>query len=356
MLAHELRNPLAPIVNALEIMRLGGEAEPRLNRAREVIERQTSHLTRLVDELLEVSRITIGKITLRREAVEIGGVLTQALEAARPLMEARKHQVDVTLPDGPMRARGDAMRLTQVLLNLLNNAAKYTPEGGKIQVQARREADHAVIRVRDNGYGIVPELLPHIFDLFTQGERAPDRSQGGLGIGLTLVHRLVELHGGRIEAFSAGAGHGSEFVVRLPLLPSPVIETEAAQPQVEPAAKTARRVLVVDDNLDCAESLAELLGYSGYEAAIARDGQSAIDSVESFKPEVVLLDIGLPGTDGYEVARILRRKFADRKLLLIAISGYGQENDRARSKAAGFDYHMVKPVIHAELLRRIAAR
>ncbi len=355
MLAHELRNPLAPIVNALEIMRLVDQHEPRMARALELIERQTRHLTHLVDELLEVSRITIGKVSLNREVVEIGNILTQALESARPLMESRKHQLEVILPDEPMQVEGDPTRLTQVLLNLLSNAAKYTPEHGKIRLQAGREGQQIVLRVRDNGYGISPQFLPQIFDLFTQGERTLDRAQGGLGIGLTITRRLVELHGGTIAAHSPGAGEGSEFVLRLPRLARPDHKPDNSAQLVAPGLSASRRVLVVDDNVDCADSMAELLAICGFEVAIARDGHSALELARGFEPDVILLDIGLPGVDGYEVARRLLSMSGERKPLLVATSGYGQERDRERSRLAGFDYHLVKPIRHAELLSILSA-
>jgi signal transduction histidine kinase len=251
MLAHELRNPLAPIVNALAILRLLNQHEPRQARALELIERQTTHLTRLVDELLEVSRITIGKVSLHKEVVEIGSVLTQALENARPLMESRKHQLEVILPDEPMQVEGDPMRLTQVLLNLLNNAAKYTPERWENPSAGGARRTQIVLRVRDNGYGIAPQLLPHIFDLFTQGERTLDSAQGGLGIGLTITRRLVEMHGGTISASSPGVGEGSEFVVRLPRFEAHH-EADSAPPIAVPELDARRRILVVDDNVTTA--------------------------------------------------------------------------------------------------------
>ena len=318
MLAHELRNPLAPIVNALEVIRRLEQGEPRLRRALDIIERQSRQLTNIVDELLEVSRITIGKITLHKEVVEIGNMLTQALETARPLMEARNHRVEVILPNEPMQVEGDQARLTQALLNLLNNAAKYTPEHGNIRIQAAREGEQIVLQVCDNGYGMAPELLPHVFDLFTQAERTLDRADGGLGIGLTIARRLVELHGGSITASSSGPGLGSKFEIHLPRLAPSNQERNASLPAATARKLDNRRVLVVDDNIDYTETMAELLGICGFEVAIARDGNSALEIARNFEPHAILLDIGLPGFDGYEVAQRMVAMFGEKKPLLIA--------------------------------------
>ena len=344
MLAHELRNPLAPIRNAVQVMNLLGGGEPNLQRAREMIDRQVKHLARLVDDLLDVSRITRGKINIHKEPVELATVIARAVETSRPLLDARGQALAVSLPPEPVLVEGDATRLAQVFANLLNNAAKYTNDGGRVAVTVERDGGEIVVRVRDTGIGIPAELLPRVFDLFTQGDRSLARSEGGLGIGLTLVRSLVEMHGGKAEAFSAGPGQGSEFVVRLPILerrrsrrPAPG-EAEAAG-----HGTTPRRILVVDDNHDAAESLALLLRAEGHEVRTAHDGATALDAVRAYQPEIVLLDIGLPKMDGYEVARRLRAQEGTRRALLVALTGYGQEEDRRRAAEAGFDAHLVKP-------------
>jgi signal transduction histidine kinase/DNA-binding response OmpR family regulator len=346
MLAHELRNPLAPIRNATEILRRQGPHEATLDWAREVIDRNVHQLSRLVDDLLDVSRITRGKIRLQREPVEMAAVVAQAVEISQPLIHGRKHQLAVALPPEPVWVNGDSTRLAQVLANLLNNAAKYTDEGGRIWLTLERAGGEVVVRVRDTGVGIPPEMLGSVFDLFTQVDRSLDRSQGGLGIGLTLVRRLVEMHGGSVAAYSGGPNQGSEFVVRLPALaaPPPPRPSENGSRR-EPVVKSARRrVLVVDDNVDAAEGMALLLRLSGHEVRTAHDGPSALGAVDAFRPELVLLDIGLPRMDGYEVARRLRARPELAALRLVAITGYGQEEDRQRCKEAGFDQHLVKPV------------
>ena len=354
-LAHELRNPLAPISNAVQVVRLKGPPDPDLWWARDVIERQIKQLTRLVDDLLDVSRITRGKIELRKEALLLESVVQDAVETSRPLIEAAQHSFDVTLPGEPVRLHADRLRIAQVLSNLLNNAAKYTPEGGKIELVATRRGDSVEIGVRDSGIGISSEALPRIFEMFTQADRAEVRAQGGLGIGLSLVKRFVEMHGGSVAAHSAGPGLGSEFVVRLPVLPaaSPIKETSHNGNSVHHAASpNHHRVLVVDDNQDNADSLALLLRSFGNEVRTANDGVHALEAVAAFRPQVVLLDIGLPNMDGYEVARELRRRPEGRDVLLVAMTGWGQEEDRRRSQAAGFDEHFVKPV-DLELLRAL---
>ncbi len=346
-LAHELRNPLAPVRNALHLIQLAGQNPEAVEHARQMIERQVEHLVRLVDDLLDVGRITRGKINLQKEPVDLADVIARAVESSRPLIDARRHNLEVTLPKTPLTVEGDPVRLAQVFLNLLNNAAKYTPEGGKIWLTARREDGKAVVRVRDTGMGIPHEMLPKVFDLFTQAERTLDRSEGGLGIGLTLVRRLTEMHGGSVEAFSAGPGQGSEFVVRLPLLtaapPAPAPETPAELPgRTEPVPP--RRILVVDDNQDSAESLAMLLRLFGNDVRTAHDGHLALAVAEAYRPDVVLLDIGLPGMNGYDMARAIRKMPALDQAVLVALTGYGAEEDRRRSREAGFDAHLVKPV------------
>jgi signal transduction histidine kinase/DNA-binding response OmpR family regulator len=345
MLAHELRNPLAPIRNGIQVLRMLEPKEPILAQVSEMIDRQTKHMTRLVDDLLDISRITSGKIRLQRVPMEAARVVESALETARPLLDARRHAFTLSMPPQPVWVNGDPDRLAQVLANLLNNAAKYTREGGRVDLCMEQEDQEVVFRVRDNGIGIEPEMLSRVFDLFTQVDCSLDRSQGGLGIGLTLVRSLVEMHQGRVEALSRGPGQGSEFVVRLPALK----ETIAAPPEgrighAECLEKGPCRVLVVDDNVDAAESLAILLRLSGHEVRMARDGPEALAAAAGFSPHMVLLDIGLPGMDGYEVARRLRSGPATGEAVLVALTGYGEEEHRRKSREAGFDRHVIKPV------------
>jgi two-component system CheB/CheR fusion protein len=345
MLAHELRNPLAPIRNAAQVLKLIGPDDPNQQRAREIIERQTQHLTRLVDDLLDVSRITQGKIALAREPLDLATIINRAVETSRPLIEARHHQLTVRLAPESLRVEGDLTRLVQVVGNLINNAAKYTDEGGQIEVATSREDGEAVISVRDNGMGIPADLLPHVFDLFTQADRSLDRSQGGLGIGLTLVRQLVELHGGRVEARSQGPGRGSEFLVRLPVLATGRAgRIEESVSDNTPSASHALKVLIVEDNLDSAEMLAFMLTLRGHQVHVAHSGAEALEAARAFEPQAVLCDIGLPGMNGYEVAMRLRERGESRAMALIALTGYGQEEDRRRAKEAGFDYHLTKPV------------
>ncbi|HXZ85555.1 MAG TPA: PAS domain S-box protein, partial [Myxococcota bacterium] len=355
-LAHELRNPLAPIRNSLLVLRAGGTAA-NSTHVHDMIERQLSHLIRLVDDLLEVSRITSGKVDLRRERVELADVVRAALEASMPAIDAAGHQLELALAGEPLVLEADAVRLAQVLANLLNNAAKYTEEGGSIQLSARREGGSAVVSVRDNGLGIPPAMLPRVFDLFTQIDRTLGRAQGGLGIGLALVKRLVEMHGGRVEARSAGWGAGSEFVVRLPLAPSEAASrADAAPPARTPAVRVRRRFLVVDDNRDAADSLALLLEAYGAEVQVAYDGSSALAQLRGVRPDVVLLDLGMPGMDGFELAARIRKQPELAGILLVALTGWGQPEDRRATRAAGFDLHLVKPVSPPELRELIALR
>jgi len=344
MLSHELRNPLAPIRNALGVMRMNGVSEAALEWAKTVVDRQITHLTRLVDDLLDVSRIASGKITLQREPLEVAQVVAGAVESSQPFIESRGHTLDLSLPEEPLRIHGDLTRLSQVVMNLLDNAAKYTPEGGRIRLSAGREGEMAVIRVRDTGIGMAPDLLPKIFDLFTQGDRSLDRPEGGLGIGLTLVYRLIMLHGGSVEALSEGPDRGSEFILRLPLLtlePPPRSRTAS---RTERRSDISRRVLVVDDNEDATETLELLLQLWGHEVRVAYDGESALAQAAELQPDIILLDIGLPGMSGYEVARRLRALPENRDAMLVAVTGYGQDSDRRQSQEAGFDHHLVKPV------------
>jgi PAS domain S-box-containing protein len=343
MLGHELRNPLSPILSALQILRQPDTDSSVAEWSRKVIERQVQHMARLVDDLLDVSRITRGKIELRMEPVDLLAVVARAVEASRPLIEKNGHELTPSLPPEPVPLRGDPTRLEQVICNLLNNAAKYTPPGGRIWLTVEREGNEAVLRVRDNGMGIRPEMLTRVFDLFVQTERGLDRAMGGLGIGLTLVRSLVELHGGKVQAFSAGLGEGTEMVVRLPVLPAlPKEQPAAAQPSAR--STDVLSVLVVDDNLDSARTLAMLLRLWGHEVYLASDGPSALKLADAYQPDVVLLDIGLPEMDGYEVAQELRKRPGMAKALLIALTGYGQEEDKRRSQQAGFNKHLVKPI------------
>jgi signal transduction histidine kinase len=343
MLSHELRNPLAPIRNAAEVMRRIAPADPAIAWARDVVERQVTHLAQLVDDLLDVSRITQGKIALKKEPVELGKVIQHSIETARSMLEAKRHQLVLGMPSTPIWVHGDFARLAQVVGNLLNNAAKYTAEGGRIELTASADRGEAVITVRDNGIGIDGELLPHVFELFTQGERTLDRSQGGLGVGLTVVQRLVDLHQGRVEVHSAGIGKGALFRITLPCI-SEVPQQHPADGAARPAARSGgRRVLVVDDNIDAAESIAVFLRLEGHEVRTVGDGAQALSIAQVFAPHVAVLDIGLPGMSGYEVAKRLRQKGLDAPGLLIALTGYGQREDRSRSDEAGFHHHFVKP-------------
>lgn len=344
MLAHELRNPLAPIRNAVELLRLNKHDESALAWSRDVIDRQVGHLARLVDDLLDISRITRGKIRIRRKKTKVAEFVAHALESSRPLIEARRHRLNVALSSEPLWVDGDAARLAQVLTNLLNNAAKYTPEGGYLWLSGSRERENVVFRVRDTGVGIAADMLPTVFDLFTQADRSLERADGGLGIGLTLVKRLVEKHGGSVEAYSEGAGRGSEFVVRLPLAAPEQSWPQHGADQPSPSTQRQNRILVVDDNIDGADSLAILLRLGGHEVSLAHDGPAALEVAQAFRPEVVLLDIGLPVMDGYEVAKRLRNRDATRNAVLVAVTGYGRDEDRTRSRDAGFDHHLIKPV------------
>ncbi|MFO1430108.1 MAG: PAS domain S-box protein [Candidatus Competibacteraceae bacterium] len=344
VLAHELRNPLAPIRNAVTILRHQGASEPRLQWCRDVIDRQVEQMARLLDDLLDVSRITRGKLELRKERMELAAVVRQALETSRPAIETASHELTVTLPVEPLFLEADPVRLAQVLSNLLNNAAKYTERGGHIWLTAEQSGKEARISVRDSGIGIPTDQLLHIFEPFMQMRASLGRSQGGLGIGLTLVQQLVRMHNGRIEARSAGAGQGSEFIVHLPLATAaPATAVPLDNPGRE-SAPTRRRLLVVDDNRDAATSLSLLLEVIGHEVAIAYDGLEAVTAAATFRPDIVLLDLGMPKLDGYEAARRIRAQPWGKQMILIAVTGWGQEGDRRRTQEAGFDYHLVKPV------------
>ena len=357
MLAHELRNPLAPIRSAAELLRMLEIDNENLNWASEVIARQVDHMVRLVDDLLDISRITGGKIQLRVETIDSRSVVDRAVETSRPLLEDRKHTLHLSVPNQPLPIKGDPVRLAQVLANLLNNAAKYTEPGGRIDLELIRSGSEAVFSVRDNGVGISAEKLSAVFDLFTQVDHSLDRAQGGLGIGLTLVRRLVELHGGTVKASSEGANRGSQFVIRLPALDQAAALDSKANPRVPDGTPShARRILIVDDYPRVAESLMKMLALAGHQVRIALDGPSAVEEALSFQPEFVVLDIGLPGMDGYDVARHIRNDPAARQATLIAVTGYGQKEDKLRALQAGFDHHLTKPVDCAVLLQLFAAK
>ncbi|HKT74163.1 MAG TPA: response regulator [Steroidobacteraceae bacterium] len=366
MLAHELRNPLAPILNAVRLIRMRRSEATPIDGWVEIIERQVTHLTRLVDDLLDVSRITRGKINLAREPIELQALIARTAETVEPLMQERSHHLTLDVPDGRLRVNGDPLRLTQVLGNVLANAAKYTEPGGHIRLTTLQNGTDLEIRICDDGIGIPADLLPVIFNLFTQVDRTYDRTHGGLGIGLALVRKLLDMHGGTITAHSEGMGKGSEFVIRLPLLMDRTSETgltlaldptgagsvtrwegemTGAGPALSvPTAPTRRRILVADDNADALESLAMLLELGGHEVFSAANGAVALESAEQHRPEVALLDIGMPQLDGYEVARRIRAQSWGSGMTLVALTGWGQDSDRRRSREAGFDSHLVKPL------------
>jgi PAS domain S-box-containing protein len=356
MLAHELRNPLAPIVNAAELLNTESAHDPAVHeQARAIIERQTGQLTRLIDDLLDVARITSGKIKLKMASVTLDSAVRRALETVQPLIARHRHRLTLSLPAEPIWIEADAARLEQVIQNLLQNAAKYTPDDGRIHVIVQLEGLDVVLRVRDNGIGIRPDLLPYVFDMFTQAEGQLDRTRGGLGIGLALVKRLVALHGGTVEVEST-VGQGSEFIVRMPASRSP---QSASTPEPEQAAETPPlRILVVDDSADAAGSLAMLLEASGHAVSVAHGGRAALSLAEERRPQVAFVDIGLPELDGYEVAKLLRRTTGLADIVLVALTGYGRPRDRRRSRAAGFDHHVAKPADSAclkAILREAAA-
>ena len=353
-LAHELRNPLAPIRNGLQLMKLPGVQLATIEEARSMMERQLTQMVRLIDDLMDVSRISRGKLELRKERVPLATVLNSAVETSRPLIGQMGHELTIKLTKEPLIVDGDVTRLAQVFLNLLNNAAKYSDRGGHIQLDVKRQGGEAVVTVTDTGIGIAADQLPRIFEMFTQVERSLEKSQGGLGIGLTLVKRLVEMHGGNIEAKSEGPGMGSEFVVRLPLV------IEASRPQAsgvegEPAATmSSLRILIIDDNRDGADSLSEMLKIMGNDTRTAYDGQQGVYIAGEYRPDVILLDIGLPKLNGYEACRLIREQPWGKGAVLIAVTGWGQDEDRRRSHEAGFDHHMVKPVDPQALMKMLA--
>lgn len=357
MLGHELRNPLAPVRQASELLEAHAEAgDPEyLVQARQVLARQVVHLTRLVDDLLDVGRVTKGTLAVDRRAVDVREAIVTARESVERLIGRRKHAVRIELPAEALLVEGDVVRLTQVFANLLSNAAKYTPDGGNIEVAGYREDETIVVRIRDDGQGIDPALIPYLFEPFVQSEATLGRSAGGIGVGLTLVRRIVELHDGEVSVHSAGSGHGASFVVSLPAIAADRVSASgadscAARAEARDASAATPRILVVDDNEDAAQMLALVLRKRGYEVRTAFDGQQALELLGASDAEVVLLDIGLPDIDGFEVARRLRAAPAGRPRMLVALTGYGQPDDRERALAAGFDHHLVKPVAVEELL------
>jgi PAS domain S-box-containing protein len=354
LLAHELRNPVGPIRHAVNVLRAKAPSPSELQWATSIIDRQAEHMSRLVDDLLDVSRITRGTIELRRERVDLAAVVKGAVEATGGSIDRAGHRLTATLPAEPLYVEGDQTRLIQIVGNLLDNASKYTDPGGRISVSAEREGDLALIRVRDNGIGIAPNQLPHIFDMFMQAGYALERSQGGLGVGLALVERLVNLHGGTVTAVSEGEGTGSEFTIRLPIAARS--QERASRSAPAPAGETNQhcRVLVVDDNQDSADSLAMLLRLMGHEVRTAHDGLEAVAAAAAFQPNVAILDIGLPKLNGYEVAKRVRALPRGRDVVLVALTGWGQDEHRRQSQEAGFDHHLTKPV-EIEVLQRLLA-
>jgi CheY-like chemotaxis protein len=353
-LAHELRNPLAPLRNGLELMKLAGGDEAMMGRTREMMERQLGHMVRLVDDLLDLSRISRGRIDLRREQIELTKIVRQAVETSRPLVEQAGQDLTITLAPKPIIVDADVTRLAQVFSNLLNNAAKYTPRGGRITLAVERQGSDAVVSVRDNGVGIPPELLPKVFEMFAQVDRSLQRTNSGLGIGLSLVKALVEMHDGSVEARSDGPGQGSEFLVRLPVALAPIVPSKP-QPSAASATVTSRRrILIVDDNRDTATSLATVLMILGHQTQVAFDGLEALEAAREFQPDVVLLDIGMPKLNGHDTARRMRQEPWGREIVLVAVTGWGQDDDRQRSQEAGFNFHLVKPVDPAALEQILA--
>jgi signal transduction histidine kinase len=352
MLSHEMRNPLAPIRTALELLGRAGLKDGTSADAYDVIDRQITHLSRLLDDLLDVARITTGRVNLRMETIDVLRVVEDAIDSTRDLILARRHRFDTSLPEAPLTIRGDPTRLAQVLVNLLNNAAKYTAEAGTIRLRVTSEDGHAVVRVTDTGAGIPPRLLPKIFDLFTQDDRTLDRAEGGLGLGLTLVRRITELHGGSVAVHSEGRGRGSEFTIRLPLHAGDVMSTRAVRVPSQPSHPL--RYLVVEDNVDAARMLELALTIEGNDVRLAVDGSDAIASAAAFRPDVIVLDIGLPRMNGYDAARAIRQLPGLADVHIIAVTGYGQNADYEKSREAGVDIHLVKPVDLDELLRIVA--
>jgi len=354
MLAHELRNPLAPIRTAVQLLRLKELGPPQRARARDVIERQVEHLVALIDDLLDVSRITRGMITLQREPVLVGAIVARAVETARPAIDAQRHELTLELPDELITVDGDKTRLIQVVANILHNASKFMDPGGRIHLKVVREGSQVAISVSDTGIGIPPDLVPKVFELFTQVHSKSERAQGGLGIGLALVRRLTEMHGGAVTARSDGPGSGSEFTVRLPTLGAEKVATSQRAEPDPVAVMEPRRILVADDNHDAAESLTLQLQLAGHDVRMVHDGAAALEVAKTFKPDIVLLDLGMPKMDGYETARKMRQRSWGKCATLIALTGWGQQQDRQRTSEAGFDAHLVKPVSESQLFHALA--
>ena len=351
-LAHELRNPLAPIRHGLDLLRRRS-GDPGTAPIQDMMDRQLTHLVRLIDDLLDVARVSQGKIDLRRQRVQVTEVIRAAVESSRPLMESARHTLSVDVPETPIWLDGDATRLAQIVGNLLNNAAKYTPDEGRIALAVRASGDGVTISVIDNGFGIAPEMLPQLFHLFAQAEHSMDRARGGLGIGLALVKQLVALHGGRVDAKSAGVGRGSEFSIHLPL-GTPLPEAHPLPEPQQPSSEHPLKVLVVDDNAEVAQTTGWMLEEIGHDYRIVHDGREALDAAREFRPDVILLDIGLPVMDGYAVCRALRQEEDFRTIPIIAQTGWGQDRDKALASEAGFNHHLVKPVTLDHLERLLA--
>jgi signal transduction histidine kinase/ActR/RegA family two-component response regulator len=347
--AHELRNPLAPIRNAVEMLAMRDSADGEVDWARKVIDREVSYLSRLVDDLLEISRIRRNTLELRKEPTALAEILTAAVDASRPLLAQRRHRLELPLEPPAVQLRADPIRLTQVLINLLTNAAKYTPEGGRIRIAVQLEGKHVLVRVKDNGIGIAADQMPHLFDMFYQANRSNEQAQGGLGIGLTLVKQLVKLHGGTVAVFSDGPGRGSEFVIRLPLETEPGRAIEKGR-QTESKPAPIRRILIADDYPGAAETLARWLRRFGHEVQTAVDGLQAFETAQTTRPEVVLLDLGMPNLNGYDVARQIRAQPWSKRMVLIALTGWAREEDRRRTREAGFDAHLAKPLSYPDLI------
>jgi len=351
-LAHELRNPLAPVKNSLELLKLAGSDPARIESSLTIMERQIVHMIRLIDDLMDVNRITRNKLVLKKDTILVKDIMEHALEICRPLSERFGHVLHVAYPEEPLFLNADMTRLSQVFGNLLSNACKYTRPGGRIDFRAWRDKQIIVMEVKDTGVGISPEMLPQVFELFTQVDQSLERSEGGLGIGLSLVKRLVEMHGGSVEGRSAGLGKGSEFVVRLPMAEPPSNVTNVASSKVN-ERNECFRILVVDDNQDSAFSMAELLQLHGHKASTAHDGQAAVEKASQEQPDVILMDLGLPRMNGYDACRAIRHQQSEKRMLIIALTGWGQEEDRKRSREVGFDAHLVKPVDSEELLAHL---